>query len=156
MATVKGNAAFVWSSTSDGEQVLALRAPLRAVRAGVRQTLFVHEDLNYSVRETTVTGDGVYEVTADLRYEDAPATLAAFLLAGMRGTTLTYVPDMTAQERSIDVYLIEPGAGSPGLSEASAVAAVAMPDMDPDSGFPGHEWNSISITIRKTDGSQFE
>jgi len=155
MAALQGNAAFVWDSTSAGTGVLMLRAPLRAVRTSVRQTMFVHEDLDYSVREVTTSGSGVHELVADMRYEDAPATLAEFLLFGMRGGTITYVPDLTDQQRYWDCYLVEPG-GSPGLSEAQASAGLATVDMDGASGSPGHEWLQMEIRLRKTDGTAFE
>lgn len=155
MPALIGNAAFVWEDTTAGTQVLMLRAPLRAVRAGVRQTMFVHEDLDYQTREVTTSGAGVHELVAEMRYEDAPATLAAFLLFGMRGGTVTYVPDMNDQARYWDCYLIEPG-GSPGLSEAAAIAGTAATEMDADSGMPGYEWNQMTIRLRKTDGTQFD
>jgi hypothetical protein len=93
-------------------------------------------------RNVVVVGDGVYELVGVLRYVDAGQTMADMLLAGIRGETLTYVPDVDDPDRGWDCWLIEPG-------------DMATASLDNDRGFPGFEDQQVEIRLRKTDGGAF-
>ena len=141
MTQLFGKSAIFWSSTSDGDHTVLMRAPLRAVQPAVRLKTFVRESMDFSVREVTTVSTGVHEVVGTIRYEDAPQNVADMIQAGLSGTTLTWIPDMNDQERSWDVYLI---------------SARRTGSMDADRGFPGFEEISWQVRFRKTDGTPFE
>ena len=141
MTQLLGKSALFWSSTSDGDHTVLMRAPLRTGRPAVRLQRFVRESMDFSVREVTTVSTGVHELVGVLRYEDAPQNVADMVMAGLSGTTLTWIPDMQDQNRSWDVYLID---------------AQPTAQMDADRGFPGFEEISWEVRFRKTDGTPFE
>ncbi len=143
MGAFFGDAAIVWDSTGGQQNVYHLRAPLRASKNAFRQRRYTRDSLDYSAREVSVVGAGVHEIEGDVRYDDAGQTLVEMLRAGMNGTTLTYIPSLSDQDRSWDTVLVSPSGDS------------VTGSMDTDRGFPGFEEQMTTIRLRITDGDPF-
>lgn len=135
MPPLLGSATFTW--TDGTGQTHNLRVPLQKVRPAFRGRRWVRESLDMTVREVWTTGY-VYEVVAEIRYEDAPQSLIDLLLAGWRGIAVTY---NDGDGNSYACHLIEPS--------GDAV----------DAGWDDHQValdeHRVEIRLRKTDGTAF-
>ena len=86
-----------------------LRVPLQQVRPGHRKRRYVREPLDYSSRDVTSIGSGVYEIVALIRFDTDPDGLLSLLIAGLDGETLRYYPDETGDSGTYwDVVMVEP------------------------------------------------
>jgi len=110
MALIRGNAAFVWTDSNDlvTERVLLLAEPVREIRAAHRQSVYVADTLDFTVRQYFTIGTGVNETVVRVRYGFDPQGLIDLIKAGSRGNQLTYYPDMNVSGRSHKYYLIAP------------------------------------------------
>lgn len=130
-----GTTSFSW--TDGGAQEHTLSVPLQKVRPSVRLRRWVRESIDYSTREVWYAGSGVYEIVAEIRYDDAPQSLVDLLLAGAKDITITYDDGTNTHA----CKLIDPAteAITPGFDDYQTA----------------EDWHRIEIRLRKTDGSSF-
>ena len=110
MTAFKGNAAFTWTDSLDPavNRVYLLNRPLDRVQYGLRQTIYAADSLDNSVRQTFTVGSGVYEVMAQIRYDDNPKDFVDLIRYGQQGGTITYWPSLSNDQESYACYLLEP------------------------------------------------
>ena len=79
-----GNAALIWSATSDasGQRVHLLQAPLRQIKAGHSMETFQRQSLDRSVLENVAIGDGSAELRGRVRYDHDPVGVGDRVVAG--------------------------------------------------------------------------
>lgn len=105
-----GNAAILWSATSDasGQRVHLLQAPLRQLRAGKSMQTFQRQSLDRSVLENVSVGDGSDELRGRVRYDHDAKSLSDALVAGSQGKTLRYIPDLSDPDVDFNCDLVAP------------------------------------------------
>lgn len=130
-----GTARFTWTDTE--EKLHTLNVPLQKVKPAVRLRRWVRESINFTNREVWYAGDGVYEIVAEIRYDENPQSLVELILAGLKGITITYYDGFSEHECEMV---------APTADEFVA-------------GFDDHQatqdWHRVEIRLRKTDGSAF-
>lgn len=138
-----GNAALIWSATSDasGQRVHLLQAPLRAIKAGHSMVTFQRQSLDRSVLENVAIGDGSAELRGRVRYDHDPVGLSDALVAGSQGKTLRYIPDLS----------------DPGVDFQCDLVAPLAPfglELDQQRGILGDQ--SVELVLRQTDQGSFD
>lgn len=138
-----GNAALIWSATSDpnSERVHLLQAPLRSIKAGHSLQTFTRQSMDRSAFEHTSIGDGAQELSGTVRYDHDPKGLMDVLVAGSQGRTLTYIPDLSDPDVKFDCDLISP------LTPTTLA-------LDAQRGILGDQ--SVEIQLRLTDHGPFD
>lgn len=141
MTPFKGNAAFTWtdSTATPPDRAYLLNRPLDRVQYAVRQTTYTQDSLDLTVRQTYTIGTGVYEIVAQIRYDDDPADLIDLIRYGQRGGTITYWPDLTNDAESYACYLIDPLGAAPLELESSYPAVGSL----------------VTVRLRQTTGVRF-
>ena len=101
MGIFRGNAILQWidptglGSVPTTLRVLQLREPLRELRAGARQNVYVADSLDFQNRQTFTIGSApTYEFTGRVRFADHPQGLIDFLVAGSMGQSVSYFPNI--------------------------------------------------------------
>ena len=138
-----GNAALIWSATSDasGQRVHLLQAPLRAIKAGHSMQTFQRQSLDRSVLENVAIGDGSAEFRGRVRYDHDPVGLSDALVAGSEGKTLRYIPDLADPDVDFQCDLVAP------------LAPFGL-ELDPQRGILGDQ--SVELVLRQTDQGSFD
>ena len=138
-----GNAALIWSATSDasGQRVLLLQAPLRAIKAGHSMETFQRQSLDRSVLENVAIGDGSAELRGRVRYDHDPVGLSDAIVAGSQGKTLRYIPDLTDPDVDFQCDLVAP------------LAPFGL-ELDQQRGILGDQ--SVELVLRQTDQGSFD
>ena len=138
-----GNAALIWSATSDasGQRVHLLQAPLRSIRAGHSMQTFQRQSLDRSVLENVSVGDGSAELRGRVRYDHDPVGLSDAIVAGSQGKTLRYIPDLTDPDVDFQCDLVAP------------LAPFGL-DLDQQRGVLGDQ--SVELVLRQTDQASFD
>lgn len=141
MTPFKGNAAFTWFDVSDPtpSRVYLLNRPLDRVQYAVRQTTYTQDSLDLTARQTYMIGAGVYEIVAQIRYDDDPANLIDLIRFGQQGGLITYWPDLDNDLESYVCYLIEPLNAAPLELESSYPAVGSL----------------VTIRLRQGTGARF-
>lgn len=139
MGQLFGKAAILWTPDSGPavERAYLLRVPLQAVAPQKRERIYAADSLDYSSREVISVGAGVFELAGTIRYDDDPEGLLDLLAAGVRGVTLTYVPD-TENDEEYPCHLIEP---------AGPIAA-----LEPDADYDRVAEYTQRLLLRRTTG----
>src|SRR5712692_2743228 len=97
---IRGSAALTWTDASDAmsQRVLLLREPLRELKHGVRQTVYIADSLDYTNRQVYTIGSavagGAYELTGRVRFADNGQSLIDLIKAGAALKTITYTPNL--------------------------------------------------------------
>lgn len=99
--------ALAWDGSA--AQAHDLRVPLQKILPAGSIYRAVRESADRRVREVTTVGAGVSEITARIRYDEAPAQLNEMIAAGVAGHPLVYVPDNTDLDDAYELELIDPG-----------------------------------------------
>lgn len=134
-----GNAAIAWTSTGTmTDRWHLLDAPLSEVNPAHSQAVYSRDSLDFSTRETFTIEPGAHELLARIRYDRHNQSLMDLIQEGLRGTTLTYYPNLTDPAVNFSVVLIE------------APRALAF---DPQLGDQGAQ--TATLRFRKTDASKF-
>ncbi len=138
-----GNAALIWSATSDasGQRVHLLQTPLRSLRAGHSMQTFQRQSLDRSVLENVAIGDGTAELRGRVRYDHDAEGLTDALVAGSAGKTLRYVPELSDPDVDFQCDLVAP------------LAPFGL-ELDPQRGVLGDQ--SVELVLRVTDQSAFD
>lgn len=138
-----GNAALIWSATSDasGQRVHLLQAPLRAIKAGHSMQTFQRQSLDRSVLENVAIGDGSAELRGRVRYDHDPVGLSDAIVAGSQGKTLRYIPDLSDPDVDFQCDLVAP------------LAPFGL-ELDQQRGILGDQ--SVELVLRQTDQGSFD
>lgn len=138
-----GNAALIWSATSDasGQRVHLLQAPLRAIKAGHSMQTFQRQSLDRSVLENVAIGDGSAELRGRVRYDHDPVGLSDAIVAGSQGKTLRYIPDLSDPDVDFQCDLVAP------------LAPFGL-ELDQQRGILGDQ--SVELVLRLTDQGSFD
>lgn len=138
-----GNAALIWSATSDasGQRVHLLQTPLRAIKAGHSMETFQRQSLDRSVLENVAIGDGSAELRGRVRYDHDPEGLSDAIVAGSQGKTLRYIPDLTDPDMDFQCDLVAP------------LAPFGL-ELDQQRGILGDQ--SVELVLRQTDQGSFD
>lgn len=138
-----GNAALIWSATSDasGQRVHLLQTPLRAIKAGHSMQTFQRQSLDRSVFENVAIGDGSAELRGRVRYDHDPVGLSDALVAGSQGKTLRYIPDLSDPDVDFQCDLVAP------------LAPFGL-ELDQQRGILGDQ--SVELVLRQTDQASFD
>lgn len=138
-----GNAALIWSATSDasGQRVHLLQAPLRSIKAGHSMETFQRQSLDRSVLENVAIGDGSAELRGRVRYDHDPVGLSDAIVAGSQGKTLRYIPDLTDPDMDFQCDLVAP------------LAPFGL-ELDQQRGILGDQ--SVELVLRQTDQGSFD
>lgn len=141
MTPFKGNAAFTWTDSADPmtDRTYFLNRPLDRVQYAIRRTNYPADSLDLSQRQVFSIGSGVYEITAQIRYDDDPTDLVDLIRYGQTGGTITYWPDLNNDAESYGCYLISPLDASPLGLERDYPAVGSM----------------VSVVLRQTSGGRF-
>ena len=135
--TIKGNAAVTWTDAGS-PRVYLLNRPLDRVQYAIRQTAYAVDSLDLTQRQVFTVGTGVYELVAQIRYDETPQDLVDLLKYGQQGGTLTYWPDLDNDQESYACYLLEPF--DPVLELESSYPAVG---------------SLVTVRLRQTTGARF-
>lgn len=100
--------ALIWDGESG--QMHTLRVPLQKLLPAGSMYRAVRESADRHVREVVTVGKGVNEITARIRYDEAPAELNEMIRAGVAGHPLVYIPDSNDLDTAYEMELLEPGA----------------------------------------------
>lgn len=110
------NAGFNYTtapSSTNYNQTFKLAVALRNVRPAWRLRQWVAESLDYANREVFTVSTGVYEIVADLRYNDDQQALIDFLRYGSYGVPMVYsTANTTGSTAGTAMYMIEPSGDS--------------------------------------------
>lgn len=138
-----GNAAILWSATSDasGDRVHLLQAPLRQLRAGKSMQTWQRQSIDRSVLENVSVGDGSDELRGRVRYDHDAKGLSDVIVAGSQGKTLRYIPDLSDPDVDFQCDLVSP------------LAPFTL-DLDQQRGILGDQ--SIELALRLTDQTPFD
>jgi hypothetical protein len=98
--------AIVWTESSN-EYALVTNLPLQVRVPGHHQMRYSAVSEDGSVREVLTVGSGQDELVIDFRHEYAAKILDDAQRAGADGIDLILVPDVTDQNRSFTVQLIQ-------------------------------------------------
>lgn len=141
MTVFKGAAGFTWTDSADTSpnRTYLLNRPLDRVRYAVRQSTFTADSLDFTQRQTFTVGTGVYEIEAQIRYDDDPTDLIDLIRYGQQGGTITYWPNLDNDAESYACYLIDPLDASPLELESTYPATGSM----------------VTIRLRQTTGVRF-
>lgn len=101
--------AYAPSSESITEHVHQLQVPLRSLRYAADIEVVAQQSLDRTVYEVaSISSGGAYDLVGAVRYEQDPQSLIDVLMAGSRGQTLTYYPDIDDPDVNYPCLLMEP------------------------------------------------
>jgi len=124
------------------QRVLLLREPLRELKYGQSQSVYVADSLDYTQRQAYTIGSGAYELTGRIRFADNPQTLIDLIKAGAATKTIVYYPNLSDPGVSYSCLLIKP-----------IVPTVLK--QDPNTGLIFGD-QDVEIVLRKTDQTPFQ
>lgn len=106
---LRGNAAFIVTTTAGQEYVYRLNDPMRIVSTRVVQRRYTEESLDRTTRNVVTVGDPVYETTGRVRFANRPQDLMMILHHAANGASIRYVHDLASGEPGYPATLIADG-----------------------------------------------
>jgi hypothetical protein len=142
MARRFGKSAITWTSSSEAtEQVHMLQAPLRELIPAQNMVTYTADSLDRTVREVQHIGGGAAELGCTVRYDMGGQSLIDMIIAGSKGETLTWYPNLQDPDVNYTVKLIAP---------------IAPTEIALDAQRARHGEHSAQLRFRRTDQTAFK